>query len=329
MRLVLALSSDLVTLLAFEIALRMAGYQPWRATPMVVGMPRMSDPDPELGWVSRPGVYRYQHSKREIQVTIQADGSRGPPVRPGERGEIWFTGGSFIQGWGLDDANTLPSLIAARFPEHAVRNLAVPGYGTLQSELLYRRLTESQEGGPRLVVYGYVSFHEMRNTAAPAWLRRLRVIADENEWIELPYARWDPKNGLRSFPPRGYVKWPLSEHSALIALVQGRASALHGRSSAGEQRAVTLRLLERWQQRVERDGGEFLVMVLAVPDPELRTTLAGFDARGLTHLTCPRAPFPKPGTLLPDMHPNELANRGWAECLAGWLTTRAARLAYD
>lgn len=252
--LALAFSSVLFILVILELGLRFAGVEPWESSALVADMPRMSDRDAELGWISRPGNYRYRHMDREILTTIRADGARGTIDASGTEGEIWFFGCSFTQGWGLSDGQEFPARVARRIPGWIVRNFAVPGYSTLQAALLYERLLETAQRKPRLVVYGYAGFHEYRNTAAPHWLVNLSRIAGENEWIELPYARWDTEPGLRTFPPKSHAKWPLSEYSALLRQLNYRLTTLGDVAPPEEQRAVTLALLERWKQRVEREG---------------------------------------------------------------------------
>jgi hypothetical protein len=328
-RLALAGSSVLVLLLTVELALRLAGVEPWTWQSGLEGMPSMSRRDPELGWVARPGSYRYRHGDRTITTTIGEDGSRGQDVgEPGSdaRPEIWFTGASYTQGWGIDDGDDLASLVAAQLPDMHLRNFAVPGYATLQAKLLYERTIEREARVPQLVVYGYAFFHDYRNTAATYWLLTLKRSSNVHEWIEVPYAQWQADKGLRTFPPKGYPKWPLSEYSALLQLMQTRVAALGQLAPPREQARVTLELVSRWHQRVADDGSELVVMtLLAFPGPKQRRFEKALDERDIAHFACPKADFPSPETTLADAgHPNELAHRRWADCFIAWLAGRAA-----
>jgi hypothetical protein len=233
-------------------------------------------------------------------------------------------GCTYTLGGGLTFGVDLGALVARRTPGWTVRNFGVPGYSTLQAQLLYERLVEEMPQKPHLVVYGYAGFHEYRNTAAPVWLVNLMRIAGENEWIELPYARWDAATGLRTFPPTSYPKWPLSDYSALLRLLNYRVTSLGNVAPPDEQREVMLALLDRWQRRVEGEGGEFLTMTLAAR-PRIADTLpAALESRRVPNLSCLNTGFPSPKTLLPDGHPNELVNRSWADCFSDWFSGRMA-----
>lgn|GEM_PF-3046199 len=320
--LALSLSSALLVLLVFEAGLRIASDEPRKSRPLVLEMPRMTDPDPELGWVSRPGSYRYRHSDRTIQITIRPDGSRGATGGGESAREIWFFGCSYTQGWGLTDGEEFAAIVARRAPGWTVRNFGVAGYSTLQAQLLYERLVEELPTKPQLVVYGYAGFHEYRNTAAPNWLFSLTRIAGENEWIELPYARWDAATGLRTFPPKRWKAWPLSEYSALLQLVSYRVAVLADAASPDEQRQVTLALLDRWQRRVDQEGGRFLTMLLAARPKIANSLPAALEARSVPYLGCLNSDFPSPETRLSDGHPNEIVHASWADCFSDWLEAR-------
>lgn len=147
----LALASVLLVLTIFEVGLRFAGYEPSNWKPPRRDVPVMSNRDAELGWVSRPGTYRYHHSGHAIRT----DDSRGTTSTNGSNGEIWFFGCSFTQGWGISDGKEFPALVSRNAPGWTVRNFAVPGYSTLQSKMLYERLSQDLPTKPRLVVYGY------------------------------------------------------------------------------------------------------------------------------------------------------------------------------
>ena len=97
--------------------------------------------DPELGWVSRPGLFLEDYYGPGRNVTTDSRGFRGrggatPSVAPGRR-RVVCSGDSFTFGEGVDDAEVWCARLAS--PTRETLNLGQPGYGVDQSFLRYRR----------------------------------------------------------------------------------------------------------------------------------------------------------------------------------------------
>ena len=82
-----AAGAAVVALVAAELALRGAGFAPWRPMTVDAEEPRVYDPDPVLGWTNRPGAHRI------------------PPYHP-DGAEMRY---AFLEGW-WTDAGTFESL---------------------------------------------------------------------------------------------------------------------------------------------------------------------------------------------------------------------------
>lgn len=129
-------------------------------------------PDKDLGHRAAPGhkgVYRDRSrccGERRVRISTDADGHRLTVGGPGEGRFAAFFGCSFVFGWRLDDAQTIPSVFASKRPEYHVYNFAFHDYGTNQlysfvrSKPLRRWISEDQG----VFIYVYAGPHLPRTT---------------------------------------------------------------------------------------------------------------------------------------------------------------------
>lgn len=300
-----------LTLVLAELGLRALGQGPWTPFETFATLPRMSDPHPALGWVNRPGDHLQPTGEGPVRVHIAADGSRGPPPTAGGT-PVDLYGGSFVFGFGLPDDQTLGARLAALRPDLAVRDRAVPGYGTLQSLLAYER-------GPRepgFVVYGLVELHDGRNVGARSWRHALDRASRGQAWAAPPSARWDGTE-LIFTPPLPWRHSPAAEHLALADAAERAWIGLLDRGLRTKSE-TTVQLVRAFRDRVEGDGGRFVVALLEAP------TRAAFyqrrlAAEGVALLDLRDAD--RPDRALPDGHPDALSQDRWARALAAVLPT--------
>ncbi len=278
-------------LLVAEGGLRASGRGPWRPFDDLQPLPTL--PDPELGWRNRPG----------LQPLIQPDGSRGQPRAEGT--PVVLLGGSFVYGLGLADEDALHGRLQVERPDLSVRNHGVPGYGTVQSLLLARRLP--LDGAT--VVYGLVELHEARNVAAPSWRRGLDRAAQGETW-GVPSAHWDGTR-LHFLPPRSYHHWALSERVALVDAAERAWVGLLDWGTA-HKTETTVQLIRALRDEVEARGGRFLVATLDLPT-QRAFYVRRLDEAGIDHLD-----LPVEGRL-PDGHPDAATHRAWARALGSAL----------
>ena len=298
----------LAALLLAEVGLRAAGVGPWTPFAALADVPVMTDPDPELGWRPRPGVYRWQPDPDAppVTLTLGDDGGRGP----NPEASTWIFGGSFALGFGVHDTDHL----AARLPD--ARSHGVPGYGTLQSWRRYRQL-RSTSAAPDTVIYGLVDLHDARNACTRSWLHTLDRAPRHHPHVRCPWAMVED-GALVEHPPRTGSHWPVSEHIALIVLVERVTIDLLDRP-LNRKTETTVQLVRAFRDEVEADGARFVTALLWAPSRRraYTTRLAeeGVDVVDLTDLG-----YPDGDTAVPvDGHPSAALHARWAARLSAHL----------
>jgi lysophospholipase L1-like esterase len=101
--------------------------------------------DPELGWKNKKdteGIHRLTPDK-QVAIKINGKGLRGrefPYEKPEGVKRIIVLGDSVAFGHGLEEQDSLPSVLQQRLPEgYEVINAGVTGYGTDQEYLFYEK----------------------------------------------------------------------------------------------------------------------------------------------------------------------------------------------
>jgi hypothetical protein len=296
-----ALAVCLGLLLVTEAGLRVTGRGPWRPFETFANAPRISDPDAERGWVNRPGRYAFPVGDARVTVTIDGQrrrsGGPAPPTSPA----IGLFGGSYVFGFGVDDADVVSAHLGAE-------NHAVPGYGTLQSVLAYEALPSP----PPVVVYGLVGLHDGRNAGLWSWARAIeRSSNTDADWGAIPTAWWDGE-ALRYGESTRYTHWPASEHVALIDLVERARNAIRDRFWRTKSE-TTVRLIERFDRSVRANGGRFLVALLDAPGRDA-FYLRRLEALGIAVLDL-RHPQRHEWIVPGDGHPDARMHAYWASRL--------------
>jgi len=146
--------------------------------------------DLEFGYRHLPNS-RGNHRSRSFSVTytIGGEGERAIPSPVDPLGRILFLGSSYTFGFGVDDRENYPYLLAT---EHwqgwQVLNKAVNGWGTVHAHML---LEEELKGPspPALAIYNSVPDHVCRNYLRPAWLKMLALSHQAHPHFELSAGR--------------------------------------------------------------------------------------------------------------------------------------------
>jgi hypothetical protein len=304
-----------VTFAFAEILVRLAGHDPWRIQTTDLREPTMSEFDPTLGWITKPGKYTvppYQAKGEEIHYTFLPDGSRiASKAKPAGPYDIVLLGGSFTQGRAISDWETVGWKLQSALPDSNVGIFAVGAYGTYQSFLMLKRLY--QRGiRPKVVLYGFADFHEYRNIAHYEW-RRLLSQYSKRGHIAMPYCSLGKDGRLREHPPAAYPVLPLREHFALVDfLTMTYYQFSQDERERERQRAKITNLILLKMNRLARDNAAaFYVAVLYAKDSSSRfytrtlrsKNVSVIDAR--IRLT-PEMAVPGEG------HPNGRAHSRWA-----------------
>jgi hypothetical protein len=308
-------ASLLLSLLAVEVAARIAGLRPKDERAANPNEPILHAPDATLGWTTIPGSYvipPYAEGGTEAHVTIWPDRARATAATPVPRGpELLVVGCSFAFGWPISDDVSLPWLLQARHPELRVVNRAVKAYGTYQVLLLLEQMFAAGER-PARVIYGFHESHEDRNVAAPRWLGMLERFS-RSGGITLPYATLAADGSVMRHPPDRYPTLPLSGSLASVAFVEDLlVRAREPRVVA--KRQVTKQLILALRDLCERYGVRFDVVLLQAK-PGARLAYAQFFERaGVGYADCvvPIAPELRvPG----EGHPGPVIHARWAKCI--------------
>ena len=137
------LAATLVLLLVLEgIASIYYAFRGAFATPPVAES-LYTEYDRELGWVSLPNVYlpNMYGPGKYLRTDSQRfrDNADFAPIVPYGKARIICSGDSFTFGFGVDNDNTWPQLLATRAPNLETVNMGQGGYGADQAYLWYKR----------------------------------------------------------------------------------------------------------------------------------------------------------------------------------------------
>jgi hypothetical protein len=322
-RLALLSVASVALLLAGEVALRLVGLGPSPPAQRHAGTPDLHRPDQVLGWRNRPGDHDYpaDHPLAPgTRVSVLPDGSRdgSPPPEAGQAPELLVLGGSFTQGFLLDDADAWPARLQQRLGASArVVNLANAGYGGVQALLLLEQeLAQREQVG--LVVYGFVDHHEVRDAATWWWLRGLRTARGDHN-AAIPWVGRGPDGALALQPPVSWPQLPLSTHLALasrLELLWGRVSRKLAPTVSPEEAGefVVRRMAEACAER----GVPFVLASLVAEEPVRERYRELLAELGGDFVSCEwDGPEHERG---PDgIHPIPTVTARWADCVASGL----------
>ena len=143
-----ALLVALVTLLAIEIALRLADLRILREGSSERSLTYRYDA--ELGWAPVPNSSSVVTTARTIHARHNSLGFRDIEFARDARPRMLFIGDSFVWGVDAEAGERFTDLLRSRLPNFAIVNAGVSGYGTDQEYLLLRRIWGTIE--PSVVV---------------------------------------------------------------------------------------------------------------------------------------------------------------------------------
>ena len=140
----------------------------------VVSKPRLLfRPDPVLGWSLTPGHGVDVKFRPGVVQTIGADGWRRVPGVPKAAGhQVAVYGCSFTYGTGLTDDEAYVALLQKALPDTRMRNRGIGGHSTLQNLLQFRR--DIALGQVDVAVFSIISDHRFRNIPHPHRMKRFQ-----------------------------------------------------------------------------------------------------------------------------------------------------------
>ena len=145
--------SIVVTLLIFEIIIRVIGYERTTITPLT----GFHEYDPELGWKLIPDYRsRFVHRDFNVEVRTNSDGLRDEEYSTQKNDDtirVVSLGDSFTWGWGVENDEVYMQVAEDSLDGFEIINMGQNGYGTGQELLLYKRLGHAFS--PDLVALGF------------------------------------------------------------------------------------------------------------------------------------------------------------------------------
>jgi len=307
-----------LSLLGAELVLRGLGFRPEKVR-IHKNEPTMHEFNATLGWNNKPGQYTfepYAPGEKNIQITFLEKGLRKTSEHQGnrrdDRPKIVFVGGSFTQGWAISDPETYPWKMQEYFPDYEILNAGTGGYGTYQSLLTLEKILPDLDN-PKIVFYGFVAHHQVRNVAPVNWLAMLSSFS-RRAHVFVPYATVDSKGDLVRHEPEAYISLPFSNKSALISLVDNAVMKMKDDGRIHQTRPVTKKILLQMKQLAARHKAQFVTVILNAPEGAKAYYQKFFKKNGILALDC-SYPLTADMKVKGEGHPNGDWNSKVATCI--------------
>ena len=305
-----------LSLIVIEIILRILGYTPWHYDKS--NNPSIYRFDNELGWISKSGKFSMSVSKSNkdiFEMTIENDSSRKIYGNPAEN-KILFLGGSFTQGWGVNDNETFTNNVQKDFKNYQIKNFGQGGYGSVQSYLLLKRLYD--EGAkPKLVVYSFIDHHEYRNVARGEWLRLLLKYSNSGHETppRVPFATVGKNNLINFHKPVAYPMFPLRETLSLVNFLEFNYAKITTKRRKKMQKDVLRKLLLEMKKISDTTNSVFLFVNLKSEISEHENFLINHR---INYVDC-NIKLSEDTLLDGDYHPNVKAHVLYSRCITSYL----------
>jgi hypothetical protein len=306
--------STVISLLIIEIALRFLGYSPWSyissSNPSIYGF------DEKLGWKSKKGVYEIKASEKyniTSKINILDEGNRVVKIDNINKNKIIVIGGSFSQGWGVDDKETFSFKIQKNLDNYKVKNFSQGGYGTVQSYLLLEDVLKNNNN-VKLVIYGFINHHEYRNVARGEWLELLLKYSNigYSSPPKVPYALIDKNNKIIFHKPTGYLRLPFRENSSLITLIEKSFMKITTKRRKKQQKNILRNLVYKMNELSKLSEAKFLFVNLHSNIEEHKKE---FLKNNINFVDC-NLSLTNKFLVKGDYHPNAKAHDYYVKCIS-------------
>ena len=305
----------IISLLFAEFLLRIIGIKPWEY--IILNEPKIFKSDPTLGWRAKKGSYiipPLNHLGKKFHINIEKDGQR----KTGENnskidGEILIIGGSFAQGWGVNDESTFSSKLQRKLGNFKVYNFGQGAYGGIQSLLLLEEQIPKMKS-PKLVIYGFIEHHEYRNVARGRWLRVLAKHSTRGH-VKTPYGDIEKNNKLIIHSPIGYINLPLREMSSLVTLFEKVYMKFKTKKRKKNQKLVTEKIIVQMKEISNKFDANFMLVILNWNNHYTINHYESFLKKNeIKYVNC-AVPLTGQMVILGDYHPSEKAHTFYNDCL--------------
>lgn len=322
--LLLLAGSTLTALLLAEGGLRLAGYQPWIAKASENHASSIQF-HPQRGWELKAGIFARPSNARKGSGTAdtymqlpgglrrsyaQQDGTLSSKLK------LIMVGGSYTHGSAIADDETFSWKLQRKLPGLEVLNYGVGGYGTLQSLMKLQQILPTIPQR-KLVVYGLITHHLIRNVSTPSWISTLSGRTRND--LHIPYVKRDLKRRIQRQPLLHFSPFPLREYSALIALLESTWISIRWRTHNDERMTpITISLVSDMRKLSKEYGADFLVVLLSVDTTVAKVYTKIFSRSGIKALNC-SSPLTADMIVTGERYPNDRMNTRWARCIGNYL----------
>lgn len=317
----LATSAIILSVFLAEVMLRFLGYSPWKYANSNTSTVFVENE--YLGWKAKPGTHLIStnSAKKKIYMTIDKNGYRKSTINKLNNNEqILIIGGSFTQGWGVDDDSTYTAKLQNQFTNYNFYNLGQSGYSGLQS-LLYLKDEIKKFSKPKLIVYGFIEHHEYRNVARSSWLKMLLEYSNRgfDKAPKIPFANLDNNKKLKIENPIGYVLFPLREISSVATLLEKFYMKQKSRKRKKNQKIITKLIFSEMNYIAKKNNTQFLVVNLNWINEYTKNEYDVYLSKNkINNVDC-NIVLNKEYLVENDFHPNYKAHAHYAKCVSLYL----------
>ena len=300
-----------------EICLRILGFEPWQNIKYDLNEPITNQYDSKIGWRPKQGNYifpPFSEDGKFTNFTILEDGSRlTGKVKKKSLEKVLFIGGSFTQGWAVDDQETFPWFLQEKLKDYNVKNYGVGGYGTYQSFLLLEEILK-KNNDIKMIVYSYINAHRSRNIGDASWLSNLNKFSKRGH-LSLPYADLDMKGNLIKNSPVEYIKLPFREYSSLVTRLEKKIMRIKFYSKYNNKTEVLKKIIIEMKNLSRKNGSKFFFINLDSDRKYFSSYKIFLKKNKIKFADCGFSNISDDYRVKNDGHPNGKLHKIYAECI--------------
>ena len=315
--LVIFFVSIFIIIILLEFGLRFLGFHPWSYVKHDLNQPITNQYDSKIGWKPKEGAYifpPFSENGKYTKFTISKDGSRFTgKINDNPKEKAVFIGGSFTQGWAVDDQETFTWYLQQKLKNISIKNYGVGGYGTYQSLLLLEEIIK-QDNDIKIVIYSYIRAHPSRNIGDASWLSHLNKFSRRGH-LSLPYAELDKNGNLIRNQPMDYLRLPLREYSALITRLEKKIMRIKFYSRYKDETSITQKIILEMKKLSKKKDIKFIFVNLDSGKNNLATYIEFSKKNKIQFVDCGYAEVTDEHRVENDGHPNYKLHKIYADCI--------------
>jgi len=311
--------------LIIEILLRISDKDPWSNFIIDKEEPTTNIYDDIIGWIPKEGVYKFKSldsNKEYFTMTILKDGMRYSGEYSKNFNKVIATlGDSFTQGVAVDDKENFPFFLQNKLKSNHIKvnNYGVGGYSTYQALLKLEDIF-IKKNKIDLVVYSFITSHEVRNIGDEFWLKTLTKFSKRGT-VYLPYVIQNNDGSLIRKKPIAYIKLPLREKLVIINKFEKRIMKFLFFSRYKNSKEISQKLILNMKQISEKNNSKFLLVNLSEDDYVNKNYIKFLDSNKINYVDC-SIKLDEKTTVKIDGHPNKKAHKSFSNCIANYIKNK-------